>query len=194
MNLYDFIENEPVDEEVEKQKQTRLQIVNTAKAEKLSFLKPCSLCNGRIFISKQKGGFFCIKCQPNQKGIRVFAAGNRKKSEKEGDTHQNQVEKKPSAIQRKATVENRNHCQTAFTWIMDNLTELQEVGWKHPALFRRGKQRFPIGAWGVAWFPIWTKTNLQINICKRSGAIRFSFIGTDGRAISQAAYPPADKK
>ena len=190
MSLFDFIENDPESEEARPEKEVRYQPVNHSNVEKLAFLKPCPLCSGKDFISKQKGGFFCIKCQPNQKGIRVFAAGNRKKPGKECDTLHEQVEKKPSNTQRKVTAGNSPHFQTALPWIMDHLEELQKIGWTRPSLFRHGKHRFPIGVWGVAWFLIWTKANLQINICKRSGAIRFSFTGTDGRKICQTAYPP----
>lgn len=194
MSLYDFIENEPDNSTPTPDNKTHFQLVSAGKVEKLSFLKPCSLCNGRNFISKQKGGFFCIKCQPNEKGIRVFAAGNRKNTKNESDTHLNQARKNEARPQRKGTAEKRHHFQTSFPWIMEHLAELQKAGWTRPALFRRGKHRFPIGEWGVAWYPIWTESNLKINICKRSSAIRFSFVGTDGRAISQAAYPPQGKR
>ena len=45
------------------------------KPEKLSFLPPCPVCKGKIYIYGEKGGFFCAACCPNIKGRIVEAAG-----------------------------------------------------------------------------------------------------------------------
>ena len=78
----------------------------------------------------------------------------------------------------------------ALPWIREHLQELQETGWTRASLFRRGKYTWPYGLWGVAWLSPWRKDNVQVDIDNRYGAIRFTFNATDGRIITQSAYPP----
>ena len=77
----------------------------------------------------------------------------------------------------------------AFVWINENLSELLQLDWTKTALFRRGRFSYPYGNWGIAWFGVWGKDDVHTDIDKRTGAIRFTFRATDGRIISQAAYP-----
>ena len=81
----------------------------------------------------------------------------------------------------------------AFVWIRDNLSDLLQVGWTRAALYRRGRFSYPCGTWGLAWFDVWGKDDVHIDIDKRTGAIRFTFRATNGRIISQAAYPPENQ-
>ena len=46
--------------------------------EKLKFLKPCTICQGREFTHRKNGGFFCKTCQPGIDGTQVIATGHRK--------------------------------------------------------------------------------------------------------------------
>ncbi len=46
------------------------------KPERLKFLKPCPICEGRQFTHATTGGFFCNTCQPGIVGRPIFAAGN----------------------------------------------------------------------------------------------------------------------
>jgi hypothetical protein len=51
------------------------------RPEKLKFLKPCSICQGREFTHREHGGFFCNNCQPGIEGHPVIAMGHREPPE-----------------------------------------------------------------------------------------------------------------
>ena len=165
-------------------------IDHQAKAEKLKFLKPCPLCQGREFTHGKNGGFFCNVCQPDVIGLPVIALGRRV-------VPQSPVKKKQQRVKRVrlSREEQAQICfQVGFPWIMENLKKLLEAGWSRPSLFRRGKQNWPYGKYGAAWSSGWIKKDVLVSIDERSGAIYFTFTSTEGRKITLAEYPPIPKK
>lgn len=95
MSLFDFVYRDQSSEAKESYNQTsqnRQQQTSTKairpvltskgrskpKPEKLKFLKPCPICQGKAFVHGRNGGFFCSACQPGIKGHPVIARGHRK--------------------------------------------------------------------------------------------------------------------
>ncbi|MCF8056544.1 MAG: hypothetical protein K9K37_07885 [Desulfocapsa sp.] len=160
------------------------------KQEKLNFLKPCSLCSGREFISKPQGGFFCTQCQPGAVGIPVTAGGEREVPVSTDEPALFPANDKGSAKPDRRNKEKQNqqaNFKAAIPWIQTHLEELQATGWTRPALFRRGKHKWPIGNWGLAWVAPWNRDNLKIAIGVE-GKLIFIF-SSSGRRIAQTAIP-----
>jgi hypothetical protein len=163
------------------------------KPERLNFLQPCPLCDGRQFIHGVGGGFFCETCQPGQQGQPVEAAGPDRQvptitpEDLEpvaavGSTHQADI---PDT---EPTEQQRAYFLAAWQWITKNKEPLLAAGWTPATLFRRSIYRWPYGHWGVAWLPVWNKPGVTVTIGHR-GELIFSF-SSNGRAITQAAHKP----
>lgn len=195
MSLFDFIENKQNTPEpaASGHKITGVKAscyTQKTKPEKLKFLKPCPLCEGRDFVCTKTGGFFCIQCKPGAIGTPVIAEGSwdlpgtSSSSELEPDNNQedSKEESRPTQMDIHGL-----YFKAAFPWIMNHLAELQKVGWTRPTLFRRGKYKWPIGNWGIAWMNIWNKSNLEIQI-RPNGTLAFTF-SSSGKRIIQTAAP-----
>ena len=78
----------------------------------------------------------------------------------------------------------------AYPWLEENMKELSQYGWSRSTLLGKGKHKFPLGTWGIAWFSIWVTREMTVRIDAQTGAIRFTFPGSDGRTVTQTAYPP----
>ena len=163
------------------------------KPERLAFLQPCPLCEGRQFIHGAGGGFYCVTCQPGQQGQPVEAAGPDRQAptitpedlEPAGDvdtTHQ------ADTVNTGPTEEQRAHFRAAWAWITKNREPLLAAGWTPATLFRRARYHWPYGTWGVAWLPVWDRPGLAVTIGPR-GAIVFTY-PSHGRTITQTAHPP----
>lgn len=155
------------------------------KTEKLKFLKPCPICQGREFTHGKNGGFFCNSCQPGIDGQPVTALGHRKPLEAGNSlpgVAQQPRGTKPAQSNRPAGPE-QQYFQAAFPWIREHLPELLAAGWTRPELFRRGHRTWPAGNWGIAWVSAWSKKNLVVSIGHR-GKLIFRFT-SGGRNIKQ---------
>ena len=162
------------------------------KPERLAFLQPCPLCNGRQFIHGAGSGFFCVTCQPGQQGQPVEAAGPDRQAPAitpddlqpaiDVETHQDRT------ADTKPTEEQRAYFRAAWPWITKNKEALIAAGWTPATLFRRASYRWPCGPWGVSWLPVWGRSGLDITIGPRGG-INFTY-PSHGRTITQTAHPP----
>ncbi|MBB5348977.1 hypothetical protein JWG42_01685 [Desulfoprunum benzoelyticum] len=156
------------------------------KPERLSFLRPCPICKGRLFIYGSRGGFFCSNCTPHIEGQPVEATGPDRLQSNQGVDSTLPLGFTPQASTR-SLGENPENFKAAWPWIKVNMQDLLKAGWTRAALVRRGKLRYPCGNWGVAWFSVWKIEGLVIEI-GRNGKIVFTFESC-GRKITQAAYP-----
>jgi len=171
---------------------TQAMEVRPAKgAEKLNFLRPCPLCNGRNFIFGKNGGFFCPTCQPGIPGTPVEAGGpDRQDSEKEAGFPLKSETGFPGSVKADTTDQERAYFATAWSWIKGNMPDLLKAGWTRAALLKRSKYRYPTG-WGIAWFQVWHQEGLVVTIGEK-GKIIFSFF-VCGKEITQTATPPLKK-
>lgn len=177
-----LVKNKPVQKLA---RQTKQQ--SQHKQEKLKFLRPCPLCQGRYFTYGQKGGFYCETCQPGIAGSPVYATGKeRRKIQAVGSIKIQAQSQKYPAQTRKGKSE-KECFKIGFPWIMEHLKELLACGWTKPELFSRSRHKWCVGDWGVAWLPIWARQKVDIKI-QSTGAIHFIF-KSGGRIVTQSAYP-----
>lgn len=162
------------------------------KPERLAFLQPCPLCEGRQFIHGAGGGFYCVTCQPGQQGQPVEAAGPDRQAptitpedlEPAGDVD---TPHQAGTADTGPTEAQRAHFRAAWAWITKNREPLLAAGWTPATLFRRARYRWPYGPWGVAWLPVWDRPGIAVTIGTR-GAIVFTY-PSHGRTITQTAHP-----
>lgn len=164
------------------------------KPERLSFLQPCPICNGRVFIHIIGGGFTCRVCQPGFLGKPVEATGpDRPAPDQElkmaNDSSTTGGQPTPTDY---LTEKERNHFKAAWPWIKENKQQLLAAGWTRAALLQRSKFRWPYGPWGLAWLPVWSKEGVSVTIGK-AGKIIFTYQSC-GRTITQAAHLPNIQK
>lgn len=162
-----------------------------AKAEKLSFLRPCSLCSGRNFVLGSQNGFFCAACHPGISGQLVEATGpDREKTDLKLDCQTiggiDATHGRRGTLQ--ITTQARENFMAAWPWIKERMPELLAGGWSRAALLRRGRFRHPSGNWGVAWLSVWKQPSLLVTI-GHNGSIIFHFL-SNGRNIRQTSKPP----
>jgi hypothetical protein len=98
------------------------------KPEKLSFLRPCPLCKGRLFNLSAVGGFFCEVCQPGIEGQLVEATGPDRLEPVAESEHDD------SNVKQGTTRPEMENFATAWPWIRGHLPELLAVGWTRSAL------------------------------------------------------------
>lgn len=60
--------------------------------------------------------------------------------------------------------ENRENFDAAWPWLQANLAALLAAGWTRASLFQRGKRRYPVGRWGIAWLDVWRREGLAVSI------------------------------
>lgn len=161
------------------------------KSEKLSFLRPCPLCEGRDFVLGSNGGFFCTVCLPETSGQPVEATGPDR--EKTDLNMSFQAAGMIDAMPRRSdkhqiTAQERENFNKAWPWIKERMPELLAGGWSRAALLRRGKFRHPSGNWGVAWLSVWKQPFLHVTI-DNQGSIIFHFLSNE-RTIRQTSRPP----
>ena len=170
----------------------RRRILNR-KPQRLSFLDPCPLCNGRAFLHLVGGGFICRTCHPGLFGYPVEAAGMDRPASSL-DTDLLLVGDNPDtatsdpAPNAEPTQQQRAHFTAAWPWIKKHKPALLAAGWTMAALVRRARCRWPYGLWGVAWLPLWSKPDVVISMGRR-GEIVFVF-SSGGRIITQTAHRP----
>jgi len=162
------------------------------KPERLTFLHPCPICYGRLFVAGRGGGFFCTTCQPGIEGQPVEAAGRMSKRT-QADCELVPVnydlpealqgDKKPDPV----TDQQRKYFRAAWPWIKENKAQLLAAGWTMAALVGRSKFRWPYGQWGLAWLPVWTREQVLVTINDK-GAIAFTFRYCE-KTITQTAKP-----
>ncbi len=160
------------------------------KPERLSFLGPCPICEGRAFIHIAGGGFVCRTCQPGFFGQPVEAAGpdRRRPEQHEHElplANSTEVSAPPDPAAKQTTGQRRTYFDAAWPWIKENMEILISVGWTRAGLVRRAKFRWPYGQWGVAWLPVWGKEGVAVAI-GRKGEIVFTY-SSGGRVITQSA-------
>ena len=163
------------------------------KPERLAFLQPCPLCEGRQFIHGAGGGFYCVTCQPGQQGQPVEAAGPDRQApattpedlEPAGDL---EIPHQENTSDAEPTERQRAYFRAAWAWIKENREPLLAAGWTPATLFRRAGYRWPYGTWGVAWLPVWDRPGLAVTIGQR-GEIRFTY-HSGNRTITQTARIP----
>ncbi|MGD9949323.1 MAG: hypothetical protein AB7U29_12715 [Desulfobulbus sp.] len=167
----------------------RRRILNR-KPERLSFLAPCPVCRGRAFLHIDGGGFACRTCQPGLFGYPVEAAGEDRPIPAAdidllpvGDHHDTGTT--ISALNDEPTEQQRANFAAAWPWIKENKAALLAAGWTMAALVGRSKFRWPVGPWGVAWLPVWTRPGVVVSVDQR-GALAFVF-SSGGRTITQKA-------
>lgn len=190
-------------QEDEKKRQTgpfQVKKKTNSKPERLSFLRPCPLCDGKKFVYGNAGGFFCLVCQPGIMGVPVEAGGADRQKPDPDAVIQVDAEKhgkdEPGGFQNQGTSRNtpsvqiQSHFKAAWPWIRSKLPELLAARWTRAALFQRSKYRYPTG-WGIAWFSIWNQDALVVTTGK-NGEIFFTFQSC-GRTITQTARPPIKK-
>ena len=162
------------------------------KPERLSLLKPCPICSGRLFVAGQGGGFFCTTCQPGIEGHPVEATGKgtwKIPADRELiPVNYNllgplQSDPQPEQV----TEQQRRYFQEAWPWIKGNKAQLLKSGWTMATLVGRSKFKWPYGRWGLAWLPVWTRDRLQVTISDK-GAIVFTFHYC-GKTVQQTANP-----
>ncbi len=178
----------PSPEEIEH----RRRILNR-KPERLSFLHPCPICQGRSFLHIEGGGFVCRVCTPGLFGYPVEATGPERQTPPQDEEllpagHHLDTAARPTT-DHGPTAEQREYFKTAWRWIKEHRAALLSNGWTMATLTRRAKYRWPVGPWGLAWMPVWCKPCLVVAIGRR-GEITFSF-QSSGRSITQTARPPA---
>lgn len=158
----------------------------TEKTERLAFLRPCPICKGRSFVYGSRGGFFCSTCTPRIEGQPVEATGPERKQNNQGVVKSTGPNGSTPQISTSRLGENPDNFKAAWPWLKSNLDALLSAGWTKAALFRRGKHRYPTGAWGAAWSDAWTRNNTSISINK-NGDISIIYNG-QGRTVIQTIY------
>lgn len=168
--------------------------------EKLNFLRPCPICEGRKFTCSITGGFFCIKCQPKQEGVYVIAGGHERPKnnpqkntilKKYGNANTEHSSNDLEQAKRSRKRNKRQGGEYAFfeislPWICKHQAELLAAGWSKPSLYRRAKTTWPTGPWGLAWRSCWSWPRLKAKILN-DGSVAFSYQGPHGK-ITQVAH------
>lgn len=164
------------------------------KPERLSFLGPCPICEGRAFIHIVGGGFVCRTCQPGFFGQPVEAAGPDRRRPEQHDhelllANSTETAAPPAPSESAQTTgQQRQHFADAWPWIKENKGQLLAAGWTMAALVRRSRYRWPYGPWGLAWLPVWSQPGVVVTL-GRNGEIVFTY-QANGRTINQAAKMP----
>ena len=161
------------------------------KREQLKFLKPCPLCGGRQFTYTTGGGFLCEHCQPGCCGTPVLA-GEPDRPEKPPPPRQMKLygcSLDPKPEEEKRSGEEYTHLQHGLPWIRAHLSQLMESGWSRAALFRRGRHRYPLGAWGLVFCHCWSWPDVTVTL-QENGAVAFRYKSAHDY-IQQRATPPA---
>jgi len=78
--------------------------------------------------------------------------------------------------------------KAGFPWITAHLAELLAAGWTRRELFGRGRYRWPVGDWGVAWASSFGEARKVPSIGGR-GEIVFTFANANGEQARQTAWP-----
>lgn len=78
--------------------------------------------------------------------------------------------------------------RAGFPWITAHLAELLATSWTRRELFGRGRHRWPIGNWGVAWTLPFGQPDKIPDIGPR-GEIVFTFANGHGDPVRQTASP-----
>lgn len=98
----------------------------------------------------------------------------------------------PNRTARKLKGENLENFQAAWPWLNANLDTLLAVGWTRAELFQRGKYRFPLGRWGIAWLDTWRRDGVLINLGNR-GQVIFTYSNRN-RKIVQSSHSVVTRK
>jgi len=71
----------------------------------------------------------------------------------------------PEAVMEKhayITPELRRNYEASNPWIKAHWDELLGYGWTWDKLFFMGTLPYPLGSWGIAWFSLWDREDLEI--------------------------------
>ena len=60
------------------------------------------------------------------------------------------------------TPELRRNYEVSIVWIKEHWDELVAHGWTWDELFFMGTLPYPLGCWGIAWFSLWDREDLEI--------------------------------
>jgi hypothetical protein len=86
-----------------------------------------------------------------------------------------------------STEEQSVYFAAAWPWIKEHKAALLAAGWTMAELVRRVKYRWPVGPWGLAWLPVWSKPGVVVTLGGKGGIV---FTWRDGeRTIKQTARP-----
>ncbi|MGE4401822.1 MAG: hypothetical protein AB7F61_09055 [Desulfobulbus sp.] len=135
------------------------------------------------------GGFFCTTCQPGIEGHPVEATGQTTRKARPALEPMPAVDHNHLGLAvtdpqpELVTAQQREFFRVAWPWIKENKAQLIQAGWTMTALVARSKFRWPCGRWGLAWFPVWKREQLQVTINDR-GSIVFTFRYC-GKAVTQ---------
>jgi hypothetical protein len=165
-----------------------------------TWLYPCCICGGIEFIGaiytdiKPVESFWCVTCQEVPNGWIKRRRVNSQKRSRRPDRKEEFIslceeDFDPSSANtpRTSSAEALKCFRIGYTWLNDHLDELLVAGWTRAELFRRGRYRWPIGDWGVAWLSSWSDPGKDASIGAR-GEIVFSFKTATGQA-QQTAWP-----
>ncbi len=61
------------------------------------------------------------------------------------------------------TPELRSNYAASIGWIREHWEELLERGWTWDKVFFIGTLPYPLGLWGIAWFSLWGREDLEID-------------------------------
>jgi hypothetical protein len=158
----------------------------SSRPEKLSFLRPCPICHGRNFIYGAAGGFFCVVCQPGIQGQPVEATGpERPQAEQKREGQGGDFSSSASWIEReKISDQDLENFTAAWPILKEIMPALIAAGWSRAALLCRRRHR---GSRGIAWFPVWRKPGLSVDIGQH-GELVFTF-PSGNQEIRQTAWP-----
>jgi len=65
--------------------------------------------------------------------------------------------------------------------------QLKKTGWTKDDLFRIGRFKYPLGHWGIAWYPVWLIPDLKTTL-KKDGTIVFEWTERH-KTVQQTARP-----
>jgi hypothetical protein len=88
---------------------------------------------------------------------------------------------------RKVTPAMLSRFRTAKAWLLPRLPNLLAAGWTRRELFGIGRQRYPFGAWGVAWSSAWGDPNATPALAP-GGVVRWE-IREPHRVVTQRSRP-----
>lgn len=98
------------------------------------------------------------------------------------------ISKKRSKEHKHLTPQLLNARKVALPWIRSHLDELLENGWTRAGLFKAGRFKYPFSRWGVCFFSIWLKPNVQVKI-NRDKSIAWHWYGPNDELIIQSCPP-----
>ncbi len=175
-------------------RQVSLNPAEKAGALRLSFVKPCPVCDSRYFRFVSETGFHCVQCHPDIQGQLVSAGGAAGDVQRQSVTIVTSINSakfddgfQPAEPAKRRSRNELERFTVGFPWVKENFKELVACGWARADLFRRSKHRWPLGKWGLAWlFPV-DLSGVSVRI-GQSGEVRFTR-SSNGRVISQSVFP-----